>query len=343
MDIRPQRTQNPIPFARLMGVTAIAFAAGGLCGWTLGNRQPQAPAGEARATARSADPTADSAPAHPGVVEAPAPPDNEPTAVSTTRAFAATPRTTVPGSDAEWQALRSLDRDELLQRLHDHAELASAMADLLLRPTSDPTLKQFAAAALSQSQPDLLERSAEAMLGNPDTQARHQAFQLLRSLPTTPRALETAARQEALNGSDALAVAEAVQALRNSGALASWQTDEAMAQQLRQHTRSADASLRRESLAALVLVDHTPAVEPLLFQGLADPDPSVQSAAIGAIVDAGVRSPQARDTLIQLAASPYADEAVRADALRALQAFRLSPDQAAQVAALLPAAGSPPN
>lgn len=340
MDIRHQRTQNPI--ARVMGLTAIAFAAGGVCGWVLGSRQPppQTPAPMVRASAGTAYLTATTAPARPGAIDPPASSGAEP--VPTTEDAATAPRTTVPGSEAEWQALQSLDPEELLQRLHDDAGLATAMADLLLRPTSDPTLKQFVAAALSQSQPELLERSAEAMLGSPDTQARQRAFELLRALPTTPRALEAAARLEALNGSDPQVTSQAVQTLRNSGALASWREDEALALQLRQHTRSADASLRRESLAALVLVDRTLAVEPFLFQGMADPDPSVQSAAIAAIVDAGIRSAQARDTLFQMASTPHADEAVRADALRALQAFRLSPEQAAQVAAL-PADGASPH
>ncbi|AKJ30123.1 HEAT repeat domain-containing protein [Caldimonas brevitalea] len=228
-----------------------------------------------------------------------------------------------------------MNPDELTRRVQGDAKFAAAMAEQIMRGgKADPELRQFLAMTLAQAQPALLERSAEVLLRNADVHARQQAFDLLSSLPDPPKAVAAAARQALLTEGNPQALANALEALRASGGLASMRTDEAMVQQLRQYASSTDPQLRRESVAALIQADRTGAVEPVLRQALADTDPSVQVAAIGAAIDAGIRSPETKSQLLGLCFDPQADPQVRAEAMSALQSFRLTSDEAIRLAPL---------
>ncbi len=240
----------------------------------------------------------------------------------------------LPSTDEEWRALESTNPDELTKRVQDDGTLAAAMAEQLLRGGVDPELRQFLASTLAQAQPALLERSAESLLHGPDSQARQQALDWLKDLPDPPKALAAAARQAALTEADPHVVASALEALRHSGGLSSTDADEAMVQQLRQYTTSTDPQVRRESVAGLVQADRTDSVEPILSRAMTDADPSVQIAAIGATVDAGIRSAEAKAKLFELSINPQMDPLVRSEALGALESFRLTPEEVARLAAL---------
>ncbi|MCW7536420.1 hypothetical protein OOT46_00940 [Aquabacterium sp. A7-Y] len=240
-------------------------------------------------------------------------------------------------SDAEqrWQSLQAMTPDELIRRVQGDKKLAAEMADQIMRgKDADPELLQFLATTLSQAQPKLLERSAEVLLRNPDVQARQKAFDLLSSLPDPPAALATAARQVVLTEGNPQVLAGAISALRDSGSLADMHIDEALVQQLRQHVSSPDPQLRRESVATLIQADRTNSVEPLVRQAVADTDPTVQIIGIGAVVDAGIRSSEAKSQLLEISFNPQADPEVRSEAMDALQSFRLTKEETARLAAL---------
>lgn len=259
-----------------------------------------------------------------GLLSAAAPPSS---------ASAPPPSTALPTADAEWRELESMNPDELVVRVQEDGRLAAAMAEQVLRGGVDPDVRQFLATTLAQAQPALLEQSAEALLRTPDSAARQQAIDWLKDLPDPPRALASAVRSAALTEADPNALASALEALRHTGGLSSTDPDDAVVQQLRQYTAHSDPRVRRESLASLVQADHTDAVEPILSRALTDPDPAVQIAAIGATVDAGIRSSEAKAKLFDVCDSPATDPLVRAEALGALGSFRLAPEEVARLAA----------
>lgn len=239
-----------------------------------------------------------------------------------------------PTSESGWRALQAMNPDELVRRVQRDSKFAAAMLAQMMQNGSDPELREFLAVTLAQARPALLERSAESLLRSPDLKARREAFELLSSLPDPPRAVAAAARQAVLTEGSPEVVAQALAALRDAGGLDPLHTDEAVLQQLRQYVGSTDPQLRRESVATLVLADRSSSVEPILRQAVSDTDPSVQIAAIGATVDAGIRSAEAKAQLLELSFNPQADPQVRAEAMSALQSFRLTTDEAARLAPL---------
>ncbi|MCW7538626.1 HEAT repeat domain-containing protein [Aquabacterium sp. A7-Y] len=243
--------------------------------------------------------------------------------------------TRLSATEQDWQALQAMNPDELLKRVQGDPKLAAAMLEQLSRGgNTNPELQEFVALTLSQAQPALLERSADLLLRNPDVHARQKAFDLLSSLPDPPKAVAAAARQAVLTEANPQLLASALEALRNSGGLDAVRSDDAMVQQLRHYAGNADPQVRRESVASLVQADRSSSVEPILRQALADRDPSVQVAAIGATLDAGIRSAEAKSQLLDLSFNPQADPEVRAEALSALQSFRLTAEEAARLAPL---------
>lgn len=171
---------------------------------------------------------------------------------------------------------------------------------------------------------------ANRLAAGSNAEDRKVGLEMLRSL--APAAPETRAlvRQLLAGEQSPEVLVQALGTLQAGGA----DPDEAAAivAQLNGLSQHPDPAVRSQSIAQLGQWDKRGDSAARLAQALADGAPEVRQAAVFAIAQAGVRSPDARAGLLALANNPQETRDVRGSALQVLERFDLSRDEYAHLA-----------
>jgi hypothetical protein len=275
--------------------------------------QAQAPAGAAPARFGSSWPM-------PGQAQAPAP--------------GAAPRLAASVDDLWSQALapqsgQGYDAEDRLRQLAqgDPAVLRKLVGRYDGART--PRERELLQSILSTVQKPEVVFFANRLAGSSNPEERKVGLEMLRSL--APAAPETRVLvRQALAGEQSPEVL--VQAL---GALQAGAVDPeesaAIVAQLTALSQHADPAVRSQSIARLGQWDKGENAS-RLAQALSDNAPEVRQAAVFALAQAGVRSPEAKERLMALANNPQETRDVRGSALQVLERFALNKEEYAQFA-----------
>lgn len=193
-----------------------------------------------------------------------------------------------------------------------------------------PRERELLKSLLSTVQQPAVVSFAQRLAAGSNAEDRRLGLEMLRSL--APAAPETRAlvRQLLAGEQSPEVLVQALGALQAGGA----DPDEAAAivAQLNGLAQHADPAVRGQSIAQLGQWDKGGASAGRLAQAVSDGAPEVRQAAVFAIAQAGVRSPEARSALLALANNPQETRDLRGSALQVLERFDLSRDEYAHLA-----------
>ena len=216
------------------------------------------------------------------------------------------------------------DTAALLQRLQSETAFAERMVRRLESADLDDADRHQLAFALAQADRDALVHALNRMSASPDPAQRRRAFEMLKWMPGLSPELEATVQRAALADVDPQVMASAIGALNTlgigeTGPMASTAL---IAPRSNEYTAHLDAAVRAASTVALVeSQDDPPLAGSVLRAALADVSPAVRAAALQAVFNAGLRTPEARSLVLGVVLDGSQPEAVQAQAYAMLPSF----------------------
>lgn len=226
------------------------------------------------------------------------------------------------------------DATALLQGIEADPALATRAARLLASPGWDDGDRHQLVFVLAQAAPEALAAVLQEMSDAPDPAQRRRAFEMLKWTPEVTPELADTARRAAQADADPQVMASAVQALASLGG-GDWAPDPGVAGLLpryHEYTTHPDPAVR--AAAAGTLVEAAQAAEvsgAVLRAALLDDVPAVRAAALQAVFNAGLWSPQLRALVLEASLSEAQTDAVQAQAWSLLSSFEWTDAERAQL------------
>lgn len=151
---------------------------------------------------------------------------------------------------------------------------------------------------------------------------RQDGFEMLKRLSVSSPEVRNLVRQTLVSEQSPAVLSEAVAALTPTVVAAP--EAEAIVAQLNQLSQHQDASVRSQSILQLAQWDKTGNAQARITSSLTDPSQEVRLAAVAAIAEAGGRSEDTKNALMQVIRNANESTQVKDGALFALQRFSLS-------------------
>jgi HEAT repeats len=219
--------------------------------------------------------------------------------------------------------------DVLKSSARDRADLMARYA----KEKDEFARRQLRLLLMSLSNEDVIAFAMNKALDH-DPAARSEGFTLLRLNQATSAPAHELLLKAVSTEQDARVLTEVVASLMPGEPSPSPEQAAPVIEQLKRTIQHPSPEVRGESLLALTRWDRSGNTEELIFNGLSDPNPPVQAAALSALFENRVHSARVKTALFELAANSAGPAEARMTAAEALGGFNLTQQEHASLTKL---------